>query len=204
MTAMTEPTAGATPAPDTPPPDPEREDDDLDELPDDLGDAGKAALRRERKARREAERKLTSLQARLAALEKAEAERQAAERGRQEAEAKQRGEWERIATEREAQIATLSAKLQAAEERLAAAIDLLRPWVERGWADLPRELRDLYTGPEDDILAMQAHLHRTAKLAERLKQARIPGNPPDGEGAGTAATRRKTIDLGINPRMILG
>jgi hypothetical protein len=73
---------------------------------DALGDKGREALRRERDARKTAEKERNDLAKRIADIEKAQ-------KDRDDADAKAKGEWEKVATERQAELDKLKADLAA-------------------------------------------------------------------------------------------
>jgi hypothetical protein len=71
-----------------------------------LGDKGREALKRERDARKAAEKERNDLAKRIADIEKAQ-------KDRDDADAKAKGEWEKVATERQAELDKLKADLAA-------------------------------------------------------------------------------------------
>ena len=71
-----------------------------------LGDKGKAAIQRERDARRAAEKERADLQKRIDAFEQQQREAE-------DAKAKEKGEWEKVATQREEELAEVRAQLAA-------------------------------------------------------------------------------------------
>jgi hypothetical protein len=73
---------------------------------DALGDKGREALKRERDARKAAEKERNDLAKRIADIEKAQ-------KDRDDADAKAKGEWEKVATERQAELDKLKADLAA-------------------------------------------------------------------------------------------
>ncbi len=116
----------------------------------DLGDAGKAALKREREARKSAEKARADLERRLAEFEQQQ-------KARDDEEAKKRGEWEKVATEREKELEELRAAI--AERDLN---DLKRAVAaDEG---LPAELAMRLTGDDEDALRKDAKA-----LAKHLK-----------------------------------
>lgn len=71
---------------------------------DDLGEKGREALKREREARKAAEKERTDLAKKIADLEKQQQDRE-------RDEAQKRGEWEKVAKDRETELAKLTASL---------------------------------------------------------------------------------------------
>lgn len=88
--------------------DDQREADDQETTtePDDLGDKGKAALQRERDARKAAEKERADLQKRIDAIEQQQ-------RDADDAKAKEKGEWEKVAKQREEELAEVRSQLAA-------------------------------------------------------------------------------------------
>jgi hypothetical protein len=145
-----------------------------------LGDAGKAALKKERDARTAAEKETKRLQKLIddAAAERAKAD---------EADAAKRGEFEELAAKREGERDAAkdeAAKLQAENDQLRAAIS---EQVDAGWKALPKEVADVYPGADDDPLAKLAFLSKSKSLVEKLTDktaARGNGADPKGSGDG--------------------
>lgn len=156
------------------PPDDDPEDSDL---PDDLGDAGKAALRDERKKRRDAAKRARAAEDELAAI-KAAADK--AKTDAERAEAAKRGEFDSVRAGIEGERDAAARDRDGHKARLDAAMAVLAPQVAEGWKALPKEVADLYAGDADDVLAKAAHLERTKALAARLAEKAAPrgGNPP--------------------------
>ena len=75
---------------------------------DALGEKGREALKRERDARKTAEKERNDLAKRIADIEKAQ-------KDRDDADAKAKGEWEKVATERQQELDQLKADLAARE-----------------------------------------------------------------------------------------
>lgn len=146
-----------------------------DEFPDGIGDAGKEAIRRERKAARDAERKLKEFEEKLEKLEKDSND--LAELKRKEAEAS--GDWQKLAKDRETEIANLTTERDGWKGKYDTLVKVVAPGVKKAWEATPEEIRDLYDGKDDDVLALQAHMEKYEKLAEKLKAPpeRKPGDP---------------------------
>jgi len=150
-----------------------------------LGEAGKAALAAERKARREAE-------SRVADFERQEKERADAGAKRQRDADMAKGEFEKVRTGLEQERDQAKAEAGDIEARYQRAIAVLSPDVDARWKDLPSEVASMYDGEADDVLAKAAHLNRTKALVDRLAGAmprtgngpnprRIEGNGPTPE-----------------------
>lgn len=158
-------------------------------------DAGKLkeALRKEREARRAEEKRRKELEAERA---KADAEKAKAE----EAEAVKRGEFEKIAEDRAEKIAALTGERDDIRRKYEGAIALVTPGADAAWKDLPAEVRAMYGGADDDVLARFsfATAETTKKLVEKLGGAPPsrkngpdprPSGPPRG-GDDEEARRR--------------
>lgn len=153
--------------------DDQREADDQDQTThetDDLGDAGKAALKREREARKAAEKDKADLAKKIADFEKAQQDRDT------EA-AKAKGEWETIAKQREDELADL--KAQIADRDLRD-----RKTAIAKAAGLPDDLASRLHGETDDELEADAKA-----LAKHLKAQDAPDNDA---GKRTAPGLKKT------------
>jgi hypothetical protein len=139
--------------------DEQREADDQDQTheTDDLGDAGKAALKREREARKAAEKEKADLAKKIADFEKAQQERDT------EA-AKAKGEWETIAKQREDELAALKAQINDRDLRD-------RKTAIAKAAGLPDDLAGRLQGETDDELEADAKA-----LAKHLKAQDAPDN----------------------------
>jgi len=153
---------------------------------DGLGDAGKRALEAEREARKAAERKAKELEERLAAIE-AERERAA------EDEAAKRGEFERLATERQAKIEKLEAQLQSVREERDALAARVAAYEERDskraetlLKSLPEGLRKLY--PASLPLEERLVWLETA-LADAEAHRQTPAGNRPGPRPASGATR---------------
>lgn len=128
---------------------------------EELGDKGREALRREREARKAAEKERADLQKQIDALSKAQ-------RDRDDADAKAKGEWEKVAKEREEELAKLTTLL--AERDLN---DLKRTIAaDEG---LPADLALRLQGDDEDALRTDAKA-----LAKHLK-VKDPGDTDAGD-----------------------
>lgn len=154
----------ATPPPATEPPKPEADDDKL-------GEAGQAALKSERDARKAAERQMRDLEKQLADLTKAQ-------KDRDDEEARKKGEWEKLAKDRETELADLKAKL-AAQDRQAWR---LKAAAKHG---IPDELVNRISGDteadmDDDAKALAKHLTgKAAPETDAGKQTAKASGKPD-------------------------
>lgn len=99
-----------------------------------------------------------------------------------------------IEDERDAAVADRDA-YKARIDTLVAAI---KPTVDAAWTELPDEVRDLYDGADDDVIAKQSHITRHAKLIARLtagtdqaKKIAAHGRTPAPDG--DQKPERKTV-----------
>ena len=117
----------------------DQQDQDDTHAADDLGDAGKAALKKEREARKTAEKEKADLAKKIAEFEKAEQERQTAA-------AKEKGEWETIAKQHEEYQKRPKRRFigaRAREYRFAAYVEAWRQKVEKiGNLNYPVEAKE--------------------------------------------------------------
>ncbi len=115
----------------------------------DLGEKGREALRRERDARKTAEKERAALATRLADLEKAQ-------KDRDDNEAKQKGEWEKVAQQRADDLAEAQRKLAERDIKDMKAAAARK-------AGLPDDLVDRLAGTtaeelETDAKALAKHI----------------------------------------------
>ena len=168
---------------------PDAEGSDLDKI-DGLGDKGKEAIRKEREAAKAAQDDAKKAREERDALQKEKAERESAEAKAREDEAAKKGEFEKLANER--QTALDAAKAEA--KTLKADNDALRGaiggFLDAEWKALPAEVKDAYLGADDDPLAKLAFLPKGKALADKLAgkepvKRGLGGDPkPSGGGAG--------------------
>lgn len=168
--------------PPAPPPDPPKPPADPDEP---LGENGKKALEAEREARRTAEKAAKDANDRAAALE-AEAKKRA------DKEAEEAGRWQELAEKREADLTEATAKADTLQAQLDEALQALRDDVTAAWKDTPDEVKDLYEGDDDDVLAKRKHLTRSAKLIARLTTEK---QSPRGNGEDPPPRGKTDIDM---------
>ena len=117
----------------------------------------------------------------LRELEAAQQKRDDDDRKSKEKAAKERGEWERLANDREQELGTIKPQLQTATERLAALEALLEDEVKDGLKELPEAIRAL--APSGDILEQRQWLAKAQKAAGDAP-LRNPGTPAGPRGAG--------------------
>ena len=139
--------------------DDQREADDQDQddthESEQLGDKGREALKREREARKAADKRAADLEKRIAEFEKAQKDRDAET-------ARQNGEWEKVATEAQAELETLKAQIAERDlrDRKAAAAKA---------AGLPDDMADRLRGDTDEELEADAKA-----LAKHLRTPEAP------------------------------
>lgn len=154
--------------------------DDLDARTD-LGDAGKAAIRKERDAAKAASDRAKVAEAELETLRKEKLDRDAAEQKRSDDEAAAAGKWEQLATKRESELKTAqdeAISLKAENDQFRAAMKI---GVEAGWKDLPAALQ--IAGkflPEGDVVGRWLYLN-DADVQKQIKDIQ-KGEPARGTG----------------------
>lgn len=132
--------------------------------------------------RRRTEDKLTA-----DAEAKAKADREARERE----EAEKRGDFEKVKQDYETRITSLETDKGTVETRLKQYEDLVRKDVEAQWGEIPEEVRETFTGDDDDVLAKKDHIVRNKKIIERLT---APGATEHGNGPNPPAGKPITED----------
>ena len=164
-------------------------DESDDQTPEGLNDAGKAALKAERQKARDAEKAWKAGQAELEQLRKEKADAAAAKALADEEEAKRKGEFEELATKRSEELKTVASERDDYKSRFDKVIEAIKPSVDEQWKTLPEEVKELYEGADDDVMAMQSHITRHKKLIDRLtanqeqaKQAAGFGRTPTPQG----------------------
>lgn len=164
----------------------------------DLNESGKAVLRAERAAKREAERKAADLQTQLDAANEKERQREAAEQTARDEEARKKGEFETLAQTREQERDTAIGERDAAREQIKKLEDTLKAGLAEQWAALPEEVRKIgeKAHPADDILgrygwltdpdtkALVAKIEGTGTGARREGNGPVP--PPRNDGRRTS------------------
>lgn len=190
---------GATPENENPKPDADPQDD----IPDGLGDKGKEALKRERDARKAAEKLAQDNAAELARLRQEKAAAEAERAKAAEEEAARKGEFEKLATDRAEKLTAATAELKAKDDEIAAYEALIAPMVETLAKELPKEALDGYDA-EQPMRARLAWLRDRERLVKALTPAdptkpKVPMTPrPNGAGkpddeASRQAHRRQTV-----------
>jgi F0F1-type ATP synthase membrane subunit b/b' len=138
------------------------------ELPDNLNDAGKAALVKERDARKAAAKEAREAKAELETLRAQKAEADAAKLKAEEADAIKRGEFEKLATARAEEITKLTGDRDATKAQLASLIESIKPEVDTAWKALPEEVAELFDGDASDVLAKKSFMASHKKLIDKL------------------------------------
>jgi hypothetical protein len=112
---------------------------------------------------------------------------QAQERERQAAADKaaaERGEWEKVATERQQRITDLESRLTPATERLSALEGEISKQVQKRVRALPAEIREMQ--PDGDVLALLSWVDKAEAAAAKLGTTAPSGTPPGPRGNGMA------------------
>jgi hypothetical protein len=148
-------------------------------------DAGKEAIRKERDARRTAEKSAKDAIDELNALRAQKAEADAAKAAEIEAEAIRKGEFETLATKRADEIKAVTAERDALQAKIDTLIAAVQPGVTDAWKALPDEIKSFYDGADDDVLAKRAFLAKSQPAIDKLAAQRqlgvIPKTPrPNG------------------------
>lgn len=168
---------------------PEATGDDLDKI-EGLGDKGKEAIRKEREAAKAAADEAKAAKAERDALLKKETEREAAESKAREEEAARKGEFEKLANERQTALDAAKAEAKSLKADNDALRGAISGFLDAEWKALPAEVKDAYLGADDDPLAKLQFLPKGKALAEKLTGKEAPkrglgGDPkPSGTGAG--------------------
>jgi len=177
--------------------DPPADDSDLDSI-EGLGDKGKEAIKAERKARRDADAALKTLQGSVAglqdslkALQDEKTQRDADAAAAAERDRESRGEFEALAKTREQERDKAKDDLKALQERFDALHAVATATVKTDFDALPQEVRDVYSGAADDPVAMLAFIPKGKALAAKLTGGEennsrntdgAKPNPPVGDG----------------------
>lgn len=168
------------------------DDSDIDNI-EGLGDAGKKALKAERQARRDAAKAasdaadtLKSLQDQVKVLTDAQDKANKDALAKAEKDREEAGEFKTLAetraTERDKAVADLQALQTSFDALKTASLGMYKS----DFDTLPAEVKDLFTGAEDDPVALMAFLPKAkaaaAKISENAKSQENPddkGNPPN-------------------------
>jgi len=161
-------------------------DKDLD-LIEGLGDKGKAAIKAERDARAEAERKLNDLSATVTDLQKEKQKREADEAKAREQQIKDAGQYQELAETLEKKLADATTELETLRTENTRFKEVMSETLKEQWGTLPDPIQRLWKGDEEDILGKYDYLNdkdvreAASKMTER---PRPPGgsapNPPAG------------------------
>lgn len=140
----------------------------------------------------EVNRELADLRSWRQKREQAEAQ---AQRERQQAAdeaAAQRGEFERLAGERQQRIAALETEHATAAERLTAYETEMERQIKTRLKGLPEEIKAM--APEGDALARFGWLEKAEAAAQKLVATRTPGTPSGPRGNGASSTGTTNAD----------
>ncbi len=116
-------------------------------------------------------------------------------------DAAKRGEFEALAKKREEERDAAKGEatsLKAENDQLRAAVDSI---LTAEWKALPAEVRDAYSGADDDPLAKLAWLPKGKKLAEKLTGSNSGGNRPGPKPGGDGAPEITSL---VSGRQLLG
>lgn len=156
-----------------------------------LSDAGKAALKAERDARKAAAKEAADLKARLADLEAKQSEADAAKAKAEEAEAIKRGEFEQLVVKRTEELQGVTGERDTLKQRLDTALSLISASLDQDWKAAPDQVTKLYRGDAADVLAKRQFLTDHADIIAALtdkqddrKQAAGFGRTPTPNGDG--------------------
>jgi DNA repair exonuclease SbcCD ATPase subunit len=163
-----------------------------EQFPDGLSDAGKAALREQREARKAAEKRNGEFAKELTALRQEKADREKAKSEQDEADAAKRGEFEQLAAKRKqeaddarAEAEAKGARLTRAETALTAFLaDRIKALEAMKDADLSAEFAAI-TDPLDQldwfgkasVKRAMAEAAEGKKVDDASKRTRTPGTP---------------------------
>lgn len=183
------------------------DDSDIDKM-DDLGDAGKDALKKERQARRdaakaekEAKDQLKTLSDQVKTLTDEKAKRDADAAAQAESDREKKGEFESLAKDRERERDQAKEDLKKVQADFDALKSASLGMYKSDFDTLPQEVKDMFTGAEDDPVALMAFLPKAKKAAEKFgtgeqKKTEDPiggGNPANPESKPTT-TQTKSDD----------
>jgi excinuclease UvrABC ATPase subunit len=139
---------------------------DEQELPANLNDAGKAAIAKERDARKQAAKEARELKAELDALKADKAAADEAKRLADEKAAEEQGQFKELAEQRANDLAAANAAKQTAQEKLDTLIASIKPDVDEAWKALPEEVSEMLHGDAADVLEQKA-IHGDTQEADR-------------------------------------
>jgi hypothetical protein len=151
--------------------------------PDDLGDKGKDAIRKEREARKAAEDRAKEAEAKLAEIDAEQAKRS-------EDEAKAKGEFEQLANKRaealdkaKTDIKTLADERDALAERVAAYEARDRAAIAEGVKDLPDDVKAFDPGDDAPLDTRWTWFSKAQAIAAKRTTDPARGNGRSPEAA---------------------
>lgn len=127
----------------------------------------------------------------LAALKKDKDAREEADRKAAEQKAQEQGEWETIAKQRESEIGDLKPKAKRVETLEAR----LHERVDRETKDWPKEVKDLIPDAATDPIAREAQVEKLRPLVAKLTESRPNGTPRGPRGTGESHVLPNADDL---------
>jgi hypothetical protein len=85
------------------------------------------------------------------------------------------GKFEEVKTDLESKLTAATTERDAFKAKYEDALAQIKPGVEADWATLPAEVKAVYAGAEDDVIAKSAYLAKTKDLV-----AALAGTSPTG------------------------
>lgn len=183
------------------------DDADIDAIAD-LGDAGKAAMKKERQARREAAKSakeaadtLKAVQAQVDSLNRDKQKRDADAATQAEKDREAKGEFETLAKDRERERDQAKADLGELQTKYDKLRDVATTVVKTDYDALPEEVRDVYPGEADDPVAILEFLPKAKKLVEKMAGGEqnnsqgVNGATPPPKPSGPAGEDAKAADV---------
>jgi len=144
-------------------------------------DAGKEALRKEREAKRIAEKAAKTATEELAALKAEKATADAAKAKADEFEALKRGEHEQVIAAKTTEAEALKARVDAAEKRLAAIDEQSMKRIEAGLAAIPDDLKEFDPGKDAPLDTRLAWFEKASEIANTRKPGLNPAIADDAQ-----------------------
>lgn len=164
--------------------------DDPDKI-EGLSDNDKEAFKRMRDQREAARAEARKAQEERDALLKDKTEREAAEAKARDEEATKKGEFEKLAAERQTALDTAKSENKALKADNDAMREAINGFLDAEWKALPAEVRDAYLGADDDPLAKLTFLPKGKALAEKLagtaQKETKRGNGADPRASGSSS-----------------
>lgn len=146
-----------------------------------LGDAGKRALDAERARAEAAEKKVRE-------LERQNAKREQADREAADKAAAEQGQFKELAEQREADLTSTKASLDAANAELAVLRDYASKQLAAAQKDFPEVVKAFAPADDAPLTERLAWLEKAAAQAKKIEQDTPRGNggnpPPSGGGQG--------------------